>query len=97
MNSTKIDDLANACADRVDNGVRTARQCAVLAYKAGFKARRDSIWHTPDDTPEQSGRAIVIITSGNHFRHVTFQGVDKWRFACQSANAVKWTYKSDLL
>ena len=32
----KIEDMANACADRIDDGVHTTRQCAVLAYKKAF-------------------------------------------------------------
>jgi len=36
ITADKIEDMANACADKIDDGVHTTRQCAVLAYKKAW-------------------------------------------------------------
>lgn len=93
----QIHELAEAYADRIDDGLHTARQCAIAAYTHGFKARRQFVWHSCDELPTSSCRAIVLLTGGNHFRHVTFNGESDWKFTCRQANAQKWAYKGDLL
>lgn len=97
MRKERLNDLADAYADRVDDGIHTARQCAVLAFKAGFDTRRKEIWRAPDEMPGIYSKAIVLVTGCLHFRHTTFRGDADWRQLCKETNALKWAYKSDLL
>lgn len=44
----KTREMAEAFADRIDDGQRTARQCAVLAYMKGAEGGAKAAWHPAD-------------------------------------------------
>ena len=75
----KTREMAEAFADRIDDGQRTARQCAVLAYMKGAEGRAKAAWHPADELPEHPEKGIVIVTKvRRRFVHATFNGVEPW-------------------
>lgn len=94
----KTMEMAEAFADRIDDGQRTARQCAVLAYMKGAEGRAKAAWHPADELPEHPEKGIVIVTKvRRRFVHATFNGVEPWNAKIKNINAWKWAYKEDLL
>lgn len=93
-----IKDLAEAFADHIDDGCRTARQCAILAYKAGYEAPHASVWHRVDEIPTDPTRAITIVTAKRkRFKNTTYNTDAEWLRVCRQVGAFRWAYKNDVL
>lgn len=100
MTAEEIKTQAEAYADRIDDGNRTARQCAVKAYCKGYadgiENRKREIWHSPDEQPQRPDKGIIIVTRiRRRFIHATANG--DWQKKIKAVNALKWAYKEDLL
>lgn len=104
MTEQKLTEQAEAYADKIDDGNRTARQCAILAYKKGFETKFptgkgpiNGVWHPMDEYPAPSVVVIIVTGKKHHFKHSSFIGEKKWLTISKSWNAWKWAYREDLL
>lgn len=93
-----LKEQAEAYADRIDDGIRTARQCAISAYLAGAANAQKALWHPADEVPSLKGKCIVGLTlRGHHFKYTTSMGAEKWHTLCKTMNIERWTYKENLI
>lgn len=95
-----IQDAAEAFADKIDDGLRTPRQCAIKAFiEAATRFKTiSSAWHRTDKEEPTYGRCVILIT-GRRFRFVqsTFRGSEDWQKLVNEIKADRWAYKEDLL
>lgn len=97
----KIIEAAKALADKIDDGVRTARQCAILAYKQGAMDKASgnvcSVWHDVSELPKK-GEAVIAMTARKHRMKLTSNcDEQKYQKFCQSNNIAKWAYRDELI
>lgn len=102
MTEQELTEQAEAYADKIDDGNRTARQCAVLAYKKGFETKFPhgkgaGVWHPMDEYPEPSVPIVIVTKIRRRFKHGIFDTEKRWLATAKQINAWKWAYKGDLL
>ena len=93
-----IMDAAEAFADKIDDGTRTPRQCAIKAYIEVATAPLRQ-WHDiPGEEPQKAGSCIILLTGKKHkFLQFSFRGSEDWQKLVKQNNAVRWAYKDELL
>lgn len=106
MDTEKINEMAQAFADKVDDGQRTARQCAVKAYMQacddiaeGHVGAR-TVWHGTDEEPEpQGGDSCLYCLQGKkgNVRRVNYENPEQFRAYIERSNVRAWAYRRDLL
>lgn len=103
MTEEELTEQAEAYADKIDDGNRTARQCAVLAFKKGFETKYPTgrgtlgVWHPMDEYPEPTVPVVIVTKIRRRFKHAIFDTEKRWLGISKSMNAWKWAYKGDLL
>lgn len=101
MNEEKVAEAARALADKIDDGVRTARQCAIYAYIQGVTDRAsgkvNSVWHDVSELPKK-GEAVIVMTARKHRMKLTSNcDEEKYQKFYQSNNIAKWAYRDELI
>lgn len=97
----EVQSSAELFADRIDDGIHTARQCAILAYKQGLLDGQSSkvkfTWHDMDELPEKS-RAVYLMT-GTRKKLKTYAYTNKEEYAkmCKCNSFTKWAYREDII
>lgn len=90
-------DAAEVFADKIDDGTRTPRQCAIKAYIEAATASRHS-WHDIPGEDPKPGCCVILLTGGRHkLVQFAYQGSESWQKLILQLKAVKWAYKEDLL
>lgn len=97
----KIVEAAEALADKIDDGVRTARQCAMYAYLQGVadkaSGKVSSVWHDVSVLPKK-GEPVIVMTARKHRMKLTANNDEqKYQKFCQSNNIAKWAYRDELI
>lgn len=97
----EIAEAAKALADKIDDGMRTARQCAIHAYIQGVEDKASgkvgSVWHDVSELPKR-GEAVIAMTERKHRLKLT-SNCDEQKYLkfCQSNNIAKWAYRDELI
>lgn len=109
MKTDKLQEAAELCADRIDDGIRTARQCAILAYKQGAMAKTNqgayvetsekpsSIWHGMDELPAKSAPLFLLTGTKRKIKRFTHTNTEKYEKFCKSNNITRWAYKNEII
>ena len=105
MNTEVINDKAQAYADKIDDGQRTARQCAVKAYIqacndiADGSMEVDGVWHNASETPQCKGGTCLYCVQGRkgNIRRMNYEGAEQFGNYVRRCNVSQWAYKQDLL
>ena len=97
----KIVEAAKSLADKIDNGTRTARQCAIYAYIQGVEDKASgkvsSVWHDVSELPKKS-EPVIAMTARKHRMKLTANNDEqKYQKFCQSNNIAKWAYRDELI
>lgn len=101
MNEEEVVESAKALADKIDDGIRTARQCAIYAYIQGVmdksSGKVSSVWHDVSELPKK-GEPVIAMTARKHRMKLT-SNCDEERYQkfCQSNNIAKWAYRDELI
>lgn len=97
----KIVEAAKSLADKIDNGTRTTRQCAIYAYLQGVEDKASvkvsSVWHDVSELPKK-GEPVIVMTTKKHRMKLTSNcDGQKYQKFCQSNNIAKWAYRDELI
>lgn len=97
----EIVEAAKALADKIDDGMRTARQCAIYAYIQGVADKASgkvgSVWHDVSELPKK-GESVIAMTAKKHRLKLTSNcDEQKYQKFCQSNNIAKWAYRDELI
>lgn len=97
----KLRETAEALADKIDDGVRTARQCAIYAYIQGVvdkaSGKAGSVWHDVSELPKKSVPVIVMTARKHRMKSTANCDEQKYLKFCQSNSINKWAYKDELI
>lgn len=106
-----IQDLAERCADKVDDGQRTARQCAIKAYvkgyadgsgvsgkKAGDEEGHRRVWHPVTELPPVRSVNLYCLTGqkGN-VQKCVYEDEESFKTYVSQNGIRMWAYRHDLL
>lgn len=101
MNVTEIQEAAEALADKIDDGVRTARQCAIYAYRQGVEDKASgkvsSVWHDVSELPKKGEPVIAMTTRKHRMKSTANNDEQKYQKFCKSNSISKWAYKDELI
>lgn len=106
MEIDKLQEAAELCADHIDDGIRTARQCAILAYmqcakeqthSGGGNNKSSSVWHDMDELPAKSVPLFLLTGSKRKVKHFTHTNTELYEKFCSSNNIQKWAYKNEII
>lgn len=105
MDKENINDMAQAAADKIDDGQRTARQCAVKAYIQACDDIADGslgvgrVWHKTDETPQCKGGTCLYCVQGrkSSIRRMNYEGPEQFEGYVKRCNVSRWAYKQELL
>lgn len=94
-------EAAEIFADKIDDGVRTARQCAILAYKQGAvdktSSKVSSVWHDVSELPKKSLPVIVMTARKRRMKLTSNNDEYKYLKFCEFNNIAKWAYRDELI
>lgn len=96
----QIQEAAEIFADKIDDGNRTPRQCAIRAYIEGATSPRQtqSPWHAIEDEPKTASKCIIVVSGTRHkLIQTSYQGHEHWQRINNGYKSLKWAYKEDLL
>lgn len=92
---------AKSLADKIDDGVRTARQCAIYAYLQGVEDKASgkvcSVWHDVSELPKKSLPVVAMTTKKRRIKSTVNDDEQKFLKFCQSNNIAKWAYRDELI
>ena len=94
-----VQEAAETFADKIDDGIRTARQCAIMAFREGAENfYKKTAWHPVEELPADCEKGIIIVTARRkRFKHATYNGEKEWRKILKQVNGMMWAYKEDLI
>lgn len=97
----KLQEAAEALADKIDDGIRTARQCAIYAYIQGVmdksSGKVSSVWHDVSELPKK-GESVIAMTARKRRMKLTANNDEhKYLKFCESNNIAKWAYRDELI
>lgn len=97
----KLQEAAEALADKLDDGVRTARQCAILAYKQGVEDKASvkvsNVWHDVSELPKKGEPVIAMTARKRRMKLTANNNEQKYLNFCESNNVAKWAYRDELI
>lgn len=94
----KIQEAAVLYADKVDDGSRTARQCAILAYREGSGRAFGLAWHDASELPAVKNAVIVGMTkTKKKLKQFAFTSEDTFFKMVRGYRFSKWAYKEDII
>lgn len=101
IDEDKVVEAAKSLADKIDDGVRTARQCAIYAYIQGVEDKTSgkvsSVWHDVSELPKK-GESVIAMTARKHRMKLTSNcDEQKYQKFCQSNHIAKWAYRDELI
>lgn len=101
MNEEEIVEAAKALADKIDDGMRTARQCAIYAYIQGVADKASgkfgSVWHDVSELPKKGVSVIVMTARKRRMKLTVNSDEQKYLKFCKSNSISKWAYKDELI
>lgn len=98
IDDKKVEECAELYADKVDDGSRTARQCAILAYREGCSQAIGLAWHDIGELPAAKNAVIVGMTkTKKKLKQFAFTSEDAFHKMVRSYHFSKWAYKEDII
>lgn len=97
MIAEKIQTAAELFADKIDDGVRTARQCSILAYRQGAREGIKILWHDICEIPHKGVPVYLMTARKKKLKLYSCDDVDKFKKFCSGNGIARWAYREDII
>ena len=79
----------------MDEGIETTMRRN--AFKDGAKWRINSVWHKPEEVPEEYRPLLVECVEGYKIWELWPDYAQEWEFIANNRRVVRWAYADDLI
>lgn len=80
-----------------ESDIITLKESVIAAFKDGADWRINSVWHKPEEVPEEYMPLLVECVEGYKIWGLWPDYAQEWEFIANNRRVVRWAYADDLI